>query len=279
MNTTFTPPRHSRSSCCLAPTPPTRKSSRPDIAKLTRVSSAPTKQLASCDAPAPVTLQNAVFSRSLMAPVRKSISREKQMSSTTLKAASSVILYTTSRRSTATAQSIGIIRTSSSCDRIPSKPVRVHSPVKASRQIRTVSPLWNEATSASPLEFASQIEKSSAVIRNPDIRSNIFLQSLKSSTSMSTSSKEARTNRNRPSKNKPRSLTHPTAHIEAIRLGRSPSSILEAAVLGASEVSDKDHLISRWDSSSSLSYPLRPHEALSPSLEFFLNKEEPRLSR
>ncbi|GAX25940.1 hypothetical protein FisN_6Hu020 [Fistulifera solaris] len=279
MNTTFTPPRHSTSSCCLAPTPPTRKSSRPDLDKLSRVSSAPSKHLGSCDAPTPVTLQNAVFSRSVIAPGRRSISREKQISSTTLKAASSVILDTTSKQSTATAQSIGLVRTSSSCDRIPSKPMRMHSPVKASRQMRTIPPSWNEATSLSPLDFASQKEKSSAVIRKPDIKSNIFLQTLKSSTSISTSSKEARTNRNRPSKNKPRSLTHPTAHIEAIRLGRSPSSILEAAVLGASEVSDKDHLISRWDSSSSLSYPLRPHEALSPSLEFFLNKEEPRLSR
>jgi hypothetical protein len=131
----------------------------------------------------------------------------------------------------------------------------------------------------SQLEIVSQTEKNTAVIRKPDIKSNIFLQTMKSSTRMSTSSKEARNNRSRPSKTKPSTLTHPTAHIEAIRLGRSPSSILEAAVLGASEVSDKDHLISRWDSSSSLSYPLRPHESLSPSLEFFLSKEESRLSQ
>lgn len=273
MNANFSP-HHSRSCCSLTLTPPTRRGSIEEE-QMARVSSVPAKLLTSYKDSAPGSSHNAVFCNSLRVPVRGSLQREKRMSpSTNLKPAASMMFDYASRQRNAAAKSIVIPR-ANTFDRIPSMPVRQASPLKE-RQRSDINFSWDHSSKC--LNHAVE-EEQSAAIQKPKIKSNMFLQGMSiPSKSRSISSKQKRSGTNLPLSSKSKQRNTPTTHVNTLlHAQKSPQNILDAANLGASERNEKDLAASRWDSSPSLSFPVRSHKSLSSSLDFFLNTEEARM--
>lgn len=293
-------PTHSLSSCCLAPTLPTRKRSNDmatmmrsssvptqlaaptlptrkrsnDMATLIRASSVPTQVTVPHSKSAAVSQQNASFDSNHKESLRYlPKNNDKFPPTSTLHSSSCMTHDQISRQRNVDAKSIAITR-AKSCDLLPSLPVRSVSPIKEDKHSR-YSKSWTYGSNLNrdlPLlvtEEESESGSESHLILKPKVKSNMFFQGVSFSRSkqMKTRSDNVLSTLTK--------RTRPTILMKALQKRKSPFNIMDAAQLGASEMNDSDYLQSRWSSSSSLT-SVRHHESLSSSLEFFLDETASR---
>ena len=256
MNANFSP-RHSRSSCYLAPTPPRRKRSN-DLDRILRSASVPTHlQLGSCcNDP-----RNTIFcdnSESNAAILRRGrLQREKRTSKLlTITTSSSMMFDHASQQRRAATKAIVIPR-ANSCDMKPSLPTRKATPVKSRLCIEN-NFSWNHPSAARKFSslnhHQSEDEERSAAIRKPSTKTNMFLQNI--SSSLSSSPSKALKTQGRSSRDllaiPPRpKYEHRTPPTDRVKMRVSPNSVQKERRLNSS--ARKEHLMSRWESSPSLS--------------------------
>lgn len=258
MNANFSP-RHSRSSCYLAPTPPRRKRSN-DLDRILRSASVPTHlQCApACCTDERASLadpRNTIFSESI-APRRGRLQREKR-SMLTITTSSSMMFDHASQQRTAATKANSIPR-AISCDMKPSLPTRKATPIKSRPSTETNFSWHHHSNSVSkPVNHEKDDqdeEERSAAIRKPTIKRNVFLQIMSSSPAKEVKSNERRNNRDllpTPPLPKHEFCTPPNKHVKTLRLQRSPNSVLEET--RPSPAARKEHVMSRWESSPLLS--------------------------
>lgn len=247
MNANFSP-CYSRSSCYLAPTPPRRKRSN-DLERILRFSSVPAHlQLASScnDEPSCVDPRNTIFCNdSTNVPRRGRLQREKRMSNVSVVKASSMMFDQASRQRAATTKSIVIPR-ANSCDMKPSLPTRKATPTRERPSSNSFA--WNPASTVHNTGSFYRDEEKSAAIRKPDIKTNIFLQKMSSPTN---SVKQGNSSPLSAPLPKYEHSTPPTNHVKTFYTRGSPNSVLDER--RPSATARKEHLLSRWESSPSLS--------------------------
>lgn len=265
MQAVFDAQLFSRPTCRLAPMRPTRKDSI-DKDEQISVSLLPTAVVRPA-APHDDTLVTRPDCSPT--PTRGSLQREKRISPvTSLKPTQSMTMDHISRDRQASIKSIALNRVSCSCDRIPTMPMRVATPMKA-RRYRQMNFSARESSLVGTFEIEKYLKKEgdekeedSPAIRNPQIISNMFLQGMSPFVSLEPPIKHQNHVENSLLKCKQRTRT-----ISHVNQHPGSTNILGAAELDDNESSYMHHLISlSRTSSSSLS--------LSSSFELLLNIKE-----